>query len=83
MSMGIRGHWCLHSLHAHVSMHALYTGGTPCDACTCLAAGPSTGKKRGRPKQEGSWASDRQRTNVKRGKFSENEKKTIREAVKE
>lgn len=47
------------------------------------AMGTGTSKKRGRPKQEGSWASDRQRTNVKRGKFSEKEKETIRDAVKE
>jgi hypothetical protein len=43
----------------------------------------SNGKKRGRPRQEGSWASDRQRTDVKRGKFSEKEKEVIRQAVKE
>lgn len=45
--------------------------------------GGANGKKRGRPRQDGSWASDRQRTDVKRGKFSEKEKDTIRSAVKE
>ena len=53
----------------------MHTGG--------LASVTANGKKRGRPRQEGSWASDRQRTDVKRGKFSEKEKDIIRHAVKE
>lgn len=56
---------------------------TPTQAAELGAGGVGNGKKRGRPRQEGSWASDRQRTDVKRGKFSEKEKDTIRSAVKE
>lgn len=69
----------MHCLQVRLCLHCktcqMHTGG--------LASVTANGKKRGRPRQEGSWASDRQRTDVKRGKFSEKEKDIIRHAVKE
>ena len=48
------------------------------------AAAPQVAvKKKGRPRSEHSWAADRQRTDVKRGQFTKQEKETLRAAVRQ